>query len=111
MADVDLVDAQQGAEHLVCVQLDEDVGDALVVLGVVLGDAVHGVRHVLQDQVQVRLVLLSRRVEAMLQPDNVGMVQDLHDLQLAILEALVLQHLLDRDLRSFQHAGEGVLGV
>ena len=48
-----------------------------------------------------RSILLTHlRVEAVLQPNNVGMRildQLPHDLQLSILEALVLQDLLDRD--------------
>jgi hypothetical protein len=104
---------QRAPAHLVGVQLDEDDGHALVVLGVGLADAVDGVRHVLQHQVQVRLVLLRVAVEVVLELDDVGVVQQLHDLQLAVLEALVLQHLLDGHLRVARawRAGEaGVVG-
>lgn len=58
MADACTVDVAEGSTHLVRVQLDEDVGHALIVLRVVLADSVDCVWHVLQHQVEVRLVLL-----------------------------------------------------
>ena len=40
-------------------------------------------------------MLSGGRVKAVLVLDNVAVFQQLHDLQLAVLEALVMQHLLD----------------
>lgn len=58
----------------------------------------HRVWHIFQHQMQEGLVLLCGRVEALLQLDDVWVVDHLHDLQLTVLEALVLQHLLDGHL-------------
>ena len=96
--------------YLVDVELDEQGGNALPVLGVVLPDAVHRLGHVLQHQMQVHLVLLCGGVEAVTQPHHIRVAHHAHDLQLPVLEPLVLQHLLDGDLQrahgaeSAQHA-------
>ena len=99
VADACPVNVLEGPAHLISVQLDEDVGHALVVLGVVLADPVHGIWHELQHQVQVRLVLLRGRVETVLEADDVGVVHHLHDLQLPVLKPLILQRLLDGHLQ------------
>jgi hypothetical protein len=99
VANANPVDGTQGPAHLVGVQLYKDIGHALVVLGVVLADPVDRVWHKLQDEVQVRLLLLRVRVKAVLELDNVRVVNHLHYLQLSVLEPLVLQHLLDCHLQ------------
>ena len=86
--------------HLIDVQLDKEGRHALAVFAVVLADAVHCLRHKLQHQVQEDLVLLCGGVEAVLELHHVAVVHHLHDLQLPVLEALVLQHLLDRNLHA-----------
>lgn len=49
---------------------------------------------------QEGLILLCGGVEALLQLDDVGVIDHLHDLQLTVLEPLVLQHLFDGNLLS-----------
>mmetsp|Transcript_28366 Transcript_28366/g.66590 ORF Transcript_28366/g.66590 Transcript_28366/m.66590 type:complete len:238 (+) Transcript_28366:1487-2200(+) len=62
---------------------------------------VDGLLDVFEDEVEIELVgFFALRVEAVLQPHDVGMrvLDELpHDLQLPVLEALVLQDLLDGD--------------
>eukprot|EP00754_Rhynchopus_humris_P013920 Rhum_TRINITY_DN14356_c14_g1::Rhum_TRINITY_DN14356_c14_g1_i1::g.84606::m.84606 len=90
------MDVVEGPAELVHEELDEDERHKLLVLGEVPGEAVHCVRHVLQDQVQVQLLrLLAVGVEAVLHVDDVAVGQEAHDLELAVLVPLVLQHLLD----------------
>mmetsp|Transcript_34320 Transcript_34320/g.87763 ORF Transcript_34320/g.87763 Transcript_34320/m.87763 type:complete len:236 (+) Transcript_34320:740-1447(+) len=96
VADADQVDVMQRAAHLVHIQLHKERGHVLPHLGVVLADAVHRVGDVLQHQVEVHLLLLRGGVERVLQAHHVGVVHHLHDLELAVLEPLVLQHLLNR---------------
>ena len=81
--------------YLVDIQLDKEGGHALPILAVVLADAVHCLRHKLQHQVEEDLVLLCGGVEAVLELHHIAVVHHLHDLELSVLEALVLQHLLD----------------
>lgn len=80
--------------------LDADERRQLAHLGVRAGHLVHRVGDELQHQVQVHLVaalpLVAVLVEVVLQRDDVGVSQRLHDLQLPVLEPLVLQYLLDR---------------
>lgn len=90
------VNVGQTAEQLVHVQLDEHDGNALLALGVLSGHLVDGLGDVFQHEIEVNLVLLlARRVEEILELDNVAMLQTPHDLQLSVLEPFVLQHLLD----------------
>mmetsp|Transcript_12686 Transcript_12686/g.54479 ORF Transcript_12686/g.54479 Transcript_12686/m.54479 type:complete len:328 (-) Transcript_12686:173-1156(-) len=109
------VDVGQRPGHLVRVELHQHVRHPLRGLRVHLAQPVHGVRHKLEHEVQVHLLLLVRAVEAVLQADNVRVVQDAHDLQLAVLETLILQHLLDRDdvarlhARRLEHHAEGAI--
>eukprot|EP00356_Strombidium_inclinatum_P006644 CAMPEP_0170495270 /NCGR_PEP_ID=MMETSP0208-20121228/15111_1 /TAXON_ID=197538 /ORGANISM="Strombidium inclinatum, Strain S3" /LENGTH=132 /DNA_ID=CAMNT_0010771433 /DNA_START=616 /DNA_END=1011 /DNA_ORIENTATION=- len=99
VADTEGVNISQGSEGLVGVELDEDDGHLLLQLVVVLQDAEHRLGHVVHHHVQVDLVrLVALRVEGMLQRDDVGVVEFFHDLQLAVLVALVLVDLLDGDL-------------
>ena len=59
-------ESRQGMRHLVDIELDKEGGHPLAILGVVLADAVHSLRHKLQHQVQEDLILLSGGVEAVL---------------------------------------------
>ena len=90
--------------YLVDVQLDKEGGHALPILAVVLADAVHCLRHKLQHQVEEDLVLLCGGVKAVLELHHIAVVHHLHDLQLSVLEALVLQHLLDCHLQCHGHS-------
>lgn len=56
MADAQGVDVRQGAAHLVGVQLHVQPRHALPRLAVVLADAVHRFRNILQHQIQVHLL-------------------------------------------------------
>ena len=51
-----------------------------------------------QGRAAPHLLLLCGAVETVLQGDYVGMTHHLHDLELPVLEALILQHLLNRHL-------------
>mmetsp|Transcript_11895 Transcript_11895/g.32917 ORF Transcript_11895/g.32917 Transcript_11895/m.32917 type:complete len:201 (+) Transcript_11895:737-1339(+) len=104
MAHPAAVDVGQRPCHLVRVQLHQHVRHPLRGLAVHLGQPVHRVGDKLQDQIQVNLLLLVRAVKAVLQSHDVGVVQHAHDLQLAVLEPLILQHLLDRDGVARLHA-------
>mmetsp|Transcript_1132 Transcript_1132/g.3559 ORF Transcript_1132/g.3559 Transcript_1132/m.3559 type:complete len:217 (+) Transcript_1132:706-1356(+) len=93
------MDVGEGAEELVGVELDRGHGQGLLGLGVRPEDAVDRLGHVVHHEVEVRVVrLVPLRVEEVVQHRHVVVVQHLHDLQLAVLEPLVLQHLLDGDL-------------
>lgn len=99
VTDADRVDVCQGSQELVHVQLDLEHWDNLLELGVVPKGAVDGFGDKLEHKVEVDLVLLvAVRVEECLEVDNVGVGYQAHDLQLAVLESLVLQHLFDRNL-------------
>ena len=102
------MDVVEGPAELVHEELDEDERHELLVLGEVPGEAVHRVRHVLEHQVQVKLLrLLAVGVEAVLHVDDVAVGQETHDLELAVLVPLVLQHLLDgHHLARLHHLGE-----
>lgn len=86
--------------YLVYVKLDKEGGHALAVLGVVLANAVHSLRHKLQDQVQEYLILLCGGIEAVFQLHHIAVVHHLHDLQLPVFEAFILQNLLDCHLQA-----------
>ncbi len=99
VAHAERVDVREGAAELVRVQLHVQQGEGLLALRVVARHPVHGLRHKVHHEVEVRLVgLVARVVEVVVQRRHVDVVEHLHDLQLAVLEALVLQHLLDRHL-------------
>lgn len=85
--------------HLVNIELDKEGGHALPILRVVLANAVHCLWHKLQHQVKEDLILLCGGVEAVLQLHHIAVVHHLHDLQLPVLEALILKHLLDCNLQ------------
>jgi len=57
VAHAQAVGVRERAAHLEHVQLHEQRGHALAGLGVVLADAVHRLRHKLEHQVEVHLVL------------------------------------------------------
>lgn len=96
MADALCMDVGEGATKLVNVQLDEEHGDGLLLLGVVTRDTVDGLWNVLKDKVKIDFILLvTGEVEEVLEGTDVGMVEDLHDLQLTVLEALVLKDLFN----------------
>ena len=73
-----------------------------------LEDAVDGLWDVVHNHVEVDLVLLvSLRVESVLQSDHIRVAQFFHDLQLPVLVPLVLVDLLDGD--DFARLGPGGL--
>mmetsp|Transcript_27146 Transcript_27146/g.68916 ORF Transcript_27146/g.68916 Transcript_27146/m.68916 type:complete len:393 (+) Transcript_27146:146-1324(+) len=96
VADADSVNVPTRSAHLVRVELYEDLWHRRLHLIVVLHHPVHRVGAVLHDDVEVGLArLVTRGVEGVLQLHHVGVPELLHDLKLAILVALVLEHLLD----------------
>ncbi len=98
MADALGMDVSNRSEQLVRVKLDEQVGHHLLHLQVLLHDAVGRVRNEIHHNVQVDLVLLvTIRVEGLAHLHTVGVVQHLQNLQLSVLVALILEHLLDGD--------------
>lgn len=96
MADAEGVNVAERAEQLVCVQFDTEDRKNHLSLGVGSGYSVDGVRNVFQHEVQIALVAPLCEIERVSELYNIGMVEHAHDLQLAVLEPLVLQHLLDR---------------
>mmetsp|Transcript_9353 Transcript_9353/g.23285 ORF Transcript_9353/g.23285 Transcript_9353/m.23285 type:complete len:346 (+) Transcript_9353:247-1284(+) len=99
MAHAERMNVRERAAELVRVQLHVQQREGLLGFGVVPRHAVHGLRDEVHHEVQVGLVrLLSFRVEIVVKSSHVAVVQHLHDLQLTVLEALILQHLLDGDL-------------
>jgi hypothetical protein len=84
-----------GFTNLIHVELDVDKRHPLVGVAVVLKHTVQRLRDVLHHNVQEQLVPGCGRKEAVLQADDVGVLHRTHNLQLAILVTLVLQHLLD----------------
>lgn len=99
MAVAESVDIGEGAEGLVCIELDQDYRHLLLHLVVVLEDAIDSFWHIVHHNIQIDLILLvTLSVERMLQLNDIGVRQLLHDLQFTILVALVLVNLLDSDL-------------
>mmetsp|Transcript_95961 Transcript_95961/g.271634 ORF Transcript_95961/g.271634 Transcript_95961/m.271634 type:complete len:201 (+) Transcript_95961:1085-1687(+) len=91
------MDVSARAAHLVRVQLHQDLRHGLLHLVVVLHHAVHRVRAVLHHDVEVGLArLVPRSVKCVLELDDIGVPQLLHDLELAVLVAFVLENLFDR---------------
>jgi hypothetical protein len=76
--------------YLVGVEFHIHQGHALVHAIVVLGNSVNCFRDVFKDQVEVKLILLCGRKEAVLECNDVGMVQQSHDLKLSVLVPFVL---------------------
>lgn len=98
VADAESMQVGQGPEVLVDVQLDEQHGHGLLHLAVMLQNAVHGLRHVIHDDVQVYFVLLlALGVECMPQRDHIRVEELTHDLKLTVFVPLVLVDLLDSD--------------
>lgn len=95
MADSLGMDVVQCPEHLIGVQLDFKSRHGQAFQHVVVGSLVEGLWHKLEDQVQVQLLLVVVCVEVVLQVDDVSVVDQLHDLQLSVLESAVLQHSFD----------------
>jgi hypothetical protein len=96
VANAEGVDVGERAEDLVHIQLDIEHGDGLLELGVVPRGTVDRFGHEFEQQVEKDLVLfLAVRVEEVFERYDVGVVDKAHNLQLAVLEALVLQHLFD----------------
>ena len=74
-------------EELIHVQFDECDGYGLLLFAVLPGHLVHGLRDVLQHEVQVDLVLLlAAGVEKIQEADDVAVVQSPHDLELSVLK-------------------------
>ena len=86
------------AERLIHIELDEEDGNLLLHFGVLLEDAVHGLRHVVHDDIQVNFILLfALRVEGMPQSNHVGVEEFAHNLQFSVFVSLVLVDFLDGD--------------
>lgn len=92
------VQRRQPSAHLVHVQLHNDNGDILVVVGKALNYFVNCFRDVLQHKVQVGVIFFDRS-EAVLEGDDVWMGHCAHYLELAVLESSVLEDLFYCDLR------------
>lgn len=107
MTDTDAtVDVCQRPADLVCIKFNIHQRHPLVHAIVVLGNSVHCLRNVFQNQIQVKLILVGCRKETMLERNNVGVVQQAHDLKLSVLVPLILKHLLDsHSLTSFDAFG------
>lgn len=98
MTDTQGVNISQRSQQLINVQLDVYCGNGCFDLGVVLGNSVNGLWHKLQDEVEIDFIgLVARGVEAVLELTYVGVIDHAHDLQFAVLVALVLEDLLDGD--------------
>lgn len=89
------VNVSEGAADLIRVQLHVHKGHSLIHAIVVLGNTIHSLGHVLQNQVQIKLIFIGSGKEAVLQSYNVGVVQQAHDLQLSVLVPFVLENLFD----------------
>ena len=108
MADSEGVDVGKRPEHLVGIDLHEQLGHALLHLHVVPHHPVHRLWNVVHHHVQVHLVcfVVASCVEGMFHRNNVGVEQLFHDLQLSVLVPLVLINLLDSYcLPSFRNSG------
>lgn len=96
MADTESMNVSQGSEHLVSVEFDEELRDALLHLDIVSHHSVNSLRNVIHDYIEIDFVLLvSSGVKGMLHLDDVGVEQLFHDLQFSVLIPLVLIHLFD----------------
>mmetsp|Transcript_8210 Transcript_8210/g.26446 ORF Transcript_8210/g.26446 Transcript_8210/m.26446 type:complete len:496 (+) Transcript_8210:183-1670(+) len=100
VADAEGVDVGERAAKLVHVQLQVQQREDLLGLCVVARESVHSLGHKVHHKVEVRVIcLLPLGVEEVVERRHVDVVvEHLHDLELAVLEALVLEHLLDGHL-------------
>mmetsp|Transcript_32307 Transcript_32307/g.57155 ORF Transcript_32307/g.57155 Transcript_32307/m.57155 type:complete len:276 (-) Transcript_32307:12-839(-) len=83
-------------QHVVRVELHEEVRHKLPRLGVMFHDVVNRFGTVLHHNIEIIFArLVARHMKSVLQLHNVWVLQLLHDLKLTVLEAGILQHLLD----------------
>jgi len=81
MADTEGVDVGKGSEHLVGIELDEELGNALLHLDVMSHNSVDSLWDVIHDNVEIDLILLVPcGVEGMFHLYDVGVEQLFHDL-------------------------------
>jgi hypothetical protein len=116
MANTKSVNISQSSESLISVQLYENHGYLLLHLIVVFKDSKDGFWHIVHDDIEINLIwLVSLRIESMLQSNNIGVIQLLHDLELSVLIPLVLINLLDSHLLvvfvygGLEHHSEGTV--
>jgi len=105
VADAYSVDVRNRSEHLLCIELHEDVWKALPSLNILSIQRVYGFWDVLHHHMQIYLIsVLSLREIRVLQLKNIRMIQFFEDLQLSVLVSLILQYLLNgNDLSSFSN--------
>lgn len=96
MADALSMDIGNGSKQLVGVDLDQQVWDHLLHLQVLFHDTVCGIWDVVHHHIKVNFLwLVSVGVKRLTHFDAVRVVKHLENLQLSVLVALVLEHLLD----------------
>jgi hypothetical protein len=103
VADARGVDEGEGAEELVCEELDEEDGWEGVLLVVGAADAVHGLGDVLENEVEEDVVTLGAlvpRVEVVAQRDDVRVAQGAHDGELPVLRTQNTEASLMRPVRA-----------
>lgn len=102
-------------EHLIHVELHTKNWCSLLELCVVPRGLVDGLGHKVEDEVEEDLVpTLAAGVEEVVEPHDVGVFDQPHDLELAVLKALVLQDFLDGDelsvhQRRLKHHAKGAV--
>jgi len=96
MADTESMNISEGTEHLISVEFDEELRDALLHLDVVAHHPVNCFWDIIHNNIEVDLILLvASGIEGMLHLNDVGVEQLFHDLQLSVLIPLVLINLFD----------------
>lgn len=91
------VDVGKRAEALIGVQFDQKDGYGLFHLVVVFEDAIDSLRDVVHHYIQINLILLvTLRVECMLELDNIRVLQFFHNLKFTVFVSLILVNFLDR---------------
>lgn len=88
----------QRSKALVNIELDEEHGNWLLHLTIMLKNSVNGLWHVVHDHIQVNFILLfSLSVKRVSERDHVRVEEFTHDLQFPILVSLILVNFLDCD--------------
>ena len=96
MADAFGVDVCDGAQQLVGVELDKQVGHHLLHLQILFHYAVRSVRDEVHDNIEVHFFwLISIRVKRLAHLNAVGVMEHFQDLKLSVLVSFVLEDLFD----------------
>jgi len=97
---------EENRADLIHVKLHKDKWHSLIGIAVMLQNAINGLRDILHNQVEEKLISAGGGEETVLQRDDIRMIHRTHQLQLTVFVAPILQHLLySHRLSCFQTLG------